>query len=60
MGTIAGPLLGTLILYSMYNFIGISTPQYFQLFYGLLIMILVLFLPNGIVSILQNWRIDVP
>jgi len=60
MGTIVGPLLGTLILYSMYNFIGISTPEYFQLFYGLLIMILVLFLPNGIVSILQNWRIDVP
>lgn len=60
IGTIVGPLLGALILYSLYNFIGISTPQYFQLFYGLLIIILVLFLPNGIVSILQKWRIDVP
>jgi branched-chain amino acid transport system permease protein len=60
IGTIVGPLVGALILYSLYNFIGISTPQYFQLFYGLLIIILVLFLPNGIVSILQKWGIDVP
>lgn len=60
IGTIVGPLVGTLILYSLYNFIGISTPQYFQLFYGLLIIILVLFLPNGMVSILRKWGIDVP
>lgn len=60
IGTVAGPLIGALILYSMYNFIGISTPQYFQLFYGLLIVVLVLFLPDGIASILQKGRIYVP
>ena len=58
--TILGPLLGVLILYGIYNAIGISTPQYFQLIYGLLIMGLVLFLPNGLVSLLRRWGFDVP
>jgi branched-chain amino acid transport system permease protein len=58
--TIVGPLLGVVILYGIYNAIGISTPQYFQLIYGLLIMGLVLFLPTGLVSLLRRWGIDVP
>jgi branched-chain amino acid transport system permease protein len=58
--TITGPILGVVILYGIYNAIGISTPQYFQLIYGLLIMGLVLFLPNGLVSLFRRWGIDVP
>lgn len=58
--TILGPLLGVVILYGLYNVIGITAPQYFQLIYGLLIMGLVLFLPNGLVSLLQRRGIDVP
>jgi branched-chain amino acid transport system permease protein len=58
--TIFGPLLGVVILYGLYNVIGITAPQYFQLIYGLLIMGLVLFLPNGLVSLLRRWGIDVP
>jgi branched-chain amino acid transport system permease protein len=40
--------------------VGISTPQYFQLIYGVLIMGLVLFLPNGLVSLFRRRGIDVP
>ena len=58
--TVTGPILGVVILYGVYNVVGISTPQYFQLIYGLLIMVLVLFLPNGLVSLLQRWGVDVP
>ncbi len=58
--TITGPILGVIILYGIYNAIGISTPQYFQLIYGLLIMGLVLFLPNGLTSLFRRWNIDVP
>ena len=58
--TVIGPILGVVILYGIYNAVGISTPQYFQLIYGALIMGLVLFLPNGLVSLLQRWGIDVP
>lgn len=60
VATITGPILGVIILYGTYNAIGISAPQYFQLIYGLLIMGLVLFLPDGLVSIFKRWGIDVP
>ncbi len=58
--TVVGPILGVVVLYGIYNAIGISTPQYFQLIYGVLIMALVLFLPNGVLSLLRRWGIDVP
>jgi len=59
VGTVTGPILGVVLLYGLYNTIGISTPQYFQLIYGALIVSLVLFLPNGLVSILRRrgWRV---
>ena len=60
VATITGPILGVILLYGAYNFIGISAPQYFQLLYGLLVMGLVLFLPDGLVSIFKRWGIDVP
>jgi branched-chain amino acid transport system permease protein len=58
--TVVGPILGVILLYGIYNAVGISTPQYFQLIYGALIMGLVLFLPNGLISLLQRRGIDVP
>ncbi len=60
MTTILGPIIGVVILYGIYNLIGISTPQYFELIYGLLIMGLVLFQPNGVVALFKRWGIDVP
>jgi len=60
VATITGPIVGVIILYGIYNLIGFTTPQYFQLIYGLLIMGLVLFLPNGLASLLRRWGLDVP
>lgn len=59
VATILGPVLGVLILYGVYNLIGFTTPQYFQLIYGLLIMGLVLFLPAGLVSLAtrRGWHV---
>jgi len=58
--TVLGPLLGVAILYGFYNGIGIVAPQYFQLIYGALIMVLVLFLPNGVLSLARRWGFNVP
>jgi branched-chain amino acid transport system permease protein len=58
--TLCGPLLGVFILYGIYNVIGIAVPQYFQFTYGALIVLLVLFLPNGLVSLLTSRGIRVP
>lgn len=55
-GSIYGPIVGTIILYGVYHFMGISTPQYFQLAYGILIIVLVMFLPNGVVSLFTRRR----
>ena len=59
VATITGPILGVIILYGIYNVIGFTTPQYFQLIYGLLIMGLVLFLPAGLVSLAtrRGWHV---
>jgi branched-chain amino acid transport system permease protein len=59
VATIIGPLIGVIILYGIYNLIGFTTPQYFQLIYGLLIMVLVLFLPAGLVSLAarRGWHV---
>jgi branched-chain amino acid transport system permease protein len=59
VATITGPVLGVIILYGIYNVIGFTTPQYFQLIYGLLIIGLVLFLPAGLVSLAtrRGWHV---
>jgi len=59
VASITGPIVGVIILYGIYNLIGFTTPQYFQLIYGLLIMALVLFLPAGLVSLAtrRGWHV---
>jgi branched-chain amino acid transport system permease protein len=59
VATITGPIVGVILLYGVYNLIGFTTPQYFQLIYGLLIMGLVLFLPAGLVSLAtrRGWHV---
>ncbi|PSR32316.1 MAG: amino acid ABC transporter [Sulfobacillus benefaciens] len=59
-GTVLGPTVGVVVLFGLYNVIGISSPQYFQLLFGVLIVTLVLFLPNGVVSLLRRRGWDVP
>jgi branched-chain amino acid transport system permease protein len=58
--TLTGPIVGVILLYGLYNTIGITVPQYFQLIYGGLIVALVLFLPDGLVSLLTRRGIRVP
>lgn len=60
VATIIGPIAGVLGLYGIYNLIGFTTPQYFQLIYGLLIIGLVLFLPAGLVSLANRRGWNVP
>lgn len=56
VGTVFGPLVGAVVLYGIYNAVGLSDPQYFELTYGLLIVALVLFLPGGLGSLARAWR----
>ncbi len=54
VGTVLGPVIGAIVLYTLYNAVGISAPQYFEFIYGLLIVMLVLFLPQGLISLLAR------
>ena len=54
VATVIGPVVGTIVLDALYNGVGISAPQYSELLYGLLIVLLVLFLPNGVLSLLAR------
>lgn len=51
-----GPFVGTVILYGLYTVIGVSEPRFFQLIYGILIVVLVLFLPKGLMSLFDRIR----
>ena len=59
VGTALGPMLGAALLYTLYSATGVSSPQYFQLIYGALIVALVLFLPGGVLSLFTRRGIDV-
>ena len=59
VGTVIGPVVGAIVLDALYNGVGISTPQYFEFIYGALIVLLVLFLPNGVMSLLTRRGIRV-
>jgi branched-chain amino acid transport system permease protein len=54
IGTVIGPVVGAVVLDALYNGVGISAPQYFEFIYGVLIVLLVLFLPNGVMSLLTR------
>jgi branched-chain amino acid transport system permease protein len=53
VGSIWGPTIGAALLYAIYNVVGVSNPQYFQLIYGLIIILLVLFAPRGLAGLVE-------
>ena len=56
IGSIWGPTIGAALLYAIYNVVGVSNPQYFQLIYGLIIVLLVLFAPRGLAGLMASIR----
>ncbi|MDA8393268.1 MAG: branched-chain amino acid ABC transporter permease [Actinomycetota bacterium] len=56
VGTAWGPLVGTAVLFGLYQAIGVSDPQYAQGIYGLLIVALVLFVPGGLAGVARSIR----
>ena len=56
VGTVLGPVVGAVVLYYVYNAIGVSDPQYFQLIFGVVIVIIALFLPGGLAAVLVGAR----
>ncbi|MDA8068743.1 MAG: branched-chain amino acid ABC transporter permease [Actinomycetota bacterium] len=56
VGTVLGPVVGAVVLYYVYNAIGVNDPQYFQLIFGVVIVIIALFLPGGLAALALGAR----
>ena len=54
MGTVFGPLVGSLVLTSIAEILRVYTGSGNVLFYGILIVLVVLFMPDGVVGTLRN------
>ena len=54
MGTILGPLVGSLVLTSIGELLRVYTGSGNVFFYGILIVLVVLFMPDGVVGTLRN------
>lgn len=59
--TVWGPIIGTFVLYSVYNFVGITYSSYFSILFGCLLIILALFLSGGLNQIIRHyWKQGLP
>jgi branched-chain amino acid transport system permease protein len=50
-GTVLGPIIGALVMYTVFDFAKIYIPDYHPILSGLMIILGMLFLPNGLVRV---------
>lgn len=56
-GTILGPILGAIVLTLVSERVWETDPNLYQVIFGGLIVLVVLFMPGGFISLLQNWGV---
>lgn len=53
-GTLVGPLLGAGIVNGAKSWFTVAMPEYWQLFLGLMFIVVTLFLPQGVIGLLRR------
>jgi branched-chain amino acid transport system permease protein len=56
MGQLYGPVLGGAIFAYVEEFLTTRFPYYYMLFFGIMVLVVILYLPNGLVGLIQKWR----
>ena len=56
MGQLYGPVLGTLGFVYLRHFLLSRTPDYYMLIFGLAMVFVILYLPNGLAGLIEKWR----
>ena len=56
MGQLYGPILGATIFTYLEEFLITEFPYYYMLLFGLVLIAVILFLPNGLVGLIEKWR----
>ena len=54
-GTLIGPVIGAGVLYTIYDAVGLLYPLYFTLIFGILVILLILFLPEGLKKVFRRY-----
>jgi branched-chain amino acid transport system permease protein len=54
-GTILGPIIGAVVLTLVSEEVWASDPNLYQVIFGGMIVLVVLFIPGGLISVLQRW-----
>lgn len=56
LGQIYGPVIGAAIFAYLEELLITQFPYHYMLFFGIILVIVILFLPDGIVGFIQKWR----
>jgi branched-chain amino acid transport system permease protein len=56
MGQLWGPVLGAAIFTYLEEILITKFPYYYMLLFGAILVVAILFLPNGLVGLIQKWR----
>jgi branched-chain amino acid transport system permease protein len=55
-GQLYGPVIGAAIFACLEEILITQFPYYYTLFFGIILIAVILFLPNGLVGLVQKWR----
>ena len=56
MGQIYGPVIGAAIFAYLEEILITKFPYYYMLTFGIILVVVILYLPNGLVGLVQKWR----
>jgi branched-chain amino acid transport system permease protein len=56
MGQLYGPIIGAAIFTYLEEFLITRFPYYYMLIFGIIMVVAILYLPNGLVGLIQRWR----
>ncbi len=56
MRNLAGPIIGAAIFAYIEEFLTTKFPYYYMLIFGTIMVLVITFLPDGLIGLLQRWR----
>jgi branched-chain amino acid transport system permease protein len=56
-GTILGPIAGAVVLTLVSEEVWAQDPNLYQVIFGGIIILVVIFMPGGVIALLQGWRV---
>ena len=56
MGQLYGPVLGAAVFAYLEEFLITRFPELYMLIFGIILIVAILYLPNGLVGLIQRWR----